>query len=177
MSKTLFINLILLLFVTVATVFAQQQALNVIEDITPLTSEFNILRLEDVAGVAIPTVADDRKIILVARLGNGERSRELNRRRLYNVQTFLLRETKRQLLYNVRSFPSKHKNISAESIVATEGEKVSGYGRVEIYVGGKLLTTLTVLKNEDLMVDCCEGDTDFYPGKDRLRPSKRKQRQ
>jgi hypothetical protein len=161
MSKTFFINLILSLLLMVTTIFAQQRVANTTEDIAPLTSEFNILRLEDVARIVTTELAEGRKTIVIARLGNGERSRELNRRRLFNVQTFL----------------SRYKTIGAENIVAAEGEKVRGYGRVEIYVGGKLLETLTVLKNEDLMVDCCEGDTDFYPGKDRLRPSNRKRRQ
>ncbi len=145
----------------VTTIFAQQRVATTTENIPPLTSEFNILRLEDVARIVPTELAEGRKTIVIARLGNGERSRELNRRRLFNVQTFL----------------SRYKTIGAENIIAAEGEKVRGYGRVEIYVGGKLLETLTVLKNEDLMVDCCEGDTDFYPGKDRLRPSNRKRRQ
>jgi hypothetical protein len=161
MSKTQFSLLILSLFLTVMTAFAQQRVVNSTENITPVTSEFNILRLEDVARITATEAAEGRKTILIARLGNGESSRELNRRRLSNVQIFL----------------SRYKTIGAENIVVAEAEKVRGYGRVEIYVGGKLLETLTILKNEDLVVDCCEGDTDFYPGKDRLRPSKRKQRQ
>jgi len=161
MSKTRFITLILSLSLAVTSAFAQQRVMDTTDDITPITSEFNILRLEDVARIATAELAEGRKTIIIARLGNGECSRELNQRRLYNVQTFL----------------SRYKTISAENIVVAEGEKARGYGRVEIYVGGKLLTTLTVLKNEDLMVDCCEGDTNFYPGKDRLRPSNGKRKQ
>ena len=149
------------LSLAVTSAFAQQRVMDTTDDITPITSEFNILRLEDVARIATAELAEGRKTIIIARLGNGECSRELNQRRLYNVQTFL----------------SRYKTISAENIVVAEGEKARGYGRVEIYVGGKLLTTLTVLKNEDLMVDCCEGDTNFYPGKDRLRPSNGKRKQ
>jgi len=161
MSKTRFITLILSLSLAVTSAFAQQRVMDTTDDITPITSEFNILRLEDVARIATAELAEGRKTIIIARLGNGECSRELNQRRLYNVQTFL----------------SRYKTISAENIVVAEGEKARGYGRVEIYVGGKLLTALTVLKNEDLMVDCCEGDTNFYPGKDRLRPSNGKRKQ
>ena len=158
MSKTQIINLILPLFLTVTTAFAQQQASAEAEDVKPLTSEFNILRLEAVGKIIREATAEGRKTIIIARLGNGERSPHLNRRRLYNVQTFL----------------AKGQGIGAENIVVAEGEKAQGYGRVEIYISGKLAMTLTVPKNQDLMVDCCEGDTNFYPSKDRLRLSRRK---
>ena len=161
MSKTQIVNLVLALFLIVTSAFAQQQVSAEAEDVKPLTSEFNILRLEAVAKIAKEATAEGRKIIVLARLGNGERSRQLNRRRLYNVQTFLMR----------------NQEISAENIVVAEGEKTQGYGRVEIYVGGRLAMTLTVPKNEDFMVDCCEGDTNFYPGKDRLRLSYKKRKQ
>ena len=161
MSKTKFLFLFLSLFLAVTDVFAQQRVENLTEDTTPLTSEFNILRLEDVARIATDEAAEARETIIIWRLGNGERSRELNRRRLYNVQTFL----------------SRYKTIGAENIVVAEAEKVRGFGRVEIYVGGKLVTTLTVPKNEDLIIDCCEGDTDFYPSKDLLQRSNRKRKQ
>ena len=160
MSKTLFINLILSVFLAVTTVFAQQYVENTAEDITPQTSEINILRLEEVARIATAKLTEGRKTIVIGRLGKGERSRELNRRRLYNVQTFL----------------SRYKTIGAENIVVAEGEKVRGYGRVEIYVGGKLAETLAVPKNKDLMVACCEGDTDYYPSKDLLQQRNIKQR-
>ena len=61
-------------------------------------------------------------IILIARLGEGESSRELNRRRLFNATTYL----------------SIIKRSSIE-VIQAEGEPVKeGLGRIEIYVNGRL---------------------------------------
>jgi hypothetical protein len=61
-------------------------------------------------------------IILIARLGEGERSRELNRRRLFNATMYLSM--------------IKRSNIE---VIQAEGEPVKeGLGRIEIYVNGRL---------------------------------------
>ena len=63
-------------------------------------------------------------LIAVARLGDGERSLELNRRRLGFARAYLI---------NQRGW---------NRIVTASGERAKGYGRVELYVGGKLLYVL-----------------------------------
>ena len=63
-------------------------------------------------------------VIAIARLGNGERSPELNRRRLWFARDYLI---------NRRGW---------NRVVIASGERVKGLGRVELYVGGKLLYVL-----------------------------------
>ena len=86
--------------------------------------------------------ATDNPIILVARLGDGETLRKWNLRRLYNVATQL---------------------SGVKSVIKTEGDKISGKGRVEIHLDGKLIYSLIAHRNTDLAVDCCENFTSFYP--------------
>lgn len=99
--------------------------------------------------------------ILVARLGHGETNAELNRRRLHNVQERL-----------------KDRGIEAKKIVVAQGERVKGLGRVEFYVGGRMVESLRVKRNEDICVECCGDDERFYPYKEVLerksKPSRRK---
>jgi hypothetical protein len=61
-------------------------------------------------------------VLVVARLGTGERSKRLNRSRLASV----------------RKFVSQRKSYTAAFYFA-EGDRVDGLGRVEIYVLGKLV--------------------------------------
>lgn len=86
---------------------------------------------------------DDTIIIAVARLGTGERNPEINRRRLHNVKAYLT------------SLGWKRR---PETVVTAEGERVNGYGRIEIYVRGGHWATLAVRRNQDLIVGLCEPD-------------------
>jgi hypothetical protein len=80
-------------------------------------------------------------IIIIARQGAGENRRDLNRRRLYNARAYL----------------TEYLNLRAsETIVTAEGERVKGYGRIEIYIGGKLYYVLALKRNADLIVGSCE---------------------
>jgi hypothetical protein len=115
----------------------------------PTNSEINILRLEDVGRFAKKESADGSVVILIGRLGREEQSRELSRRRLHNVREFLT------------------DYIPGHTIVTAEGEKAKGYGRVEIYIGGKIVDSMLAERNKDLLVDCCEGNARYYPDKDR----------
>jgi hypothetical protein len=86
---------------------------------------------EDVAGY---TYADPKSaIIVVGRLGAGERSRALNWRRLRTVRSYL----------------SVDKKL-ASVIILAEGERVAGLGQVEFYVSGKLVATMTVARNRNI---------------------------
>ena len=94
-------------------------------------------------------------IILIARLGDGERSRAFNYRRLHNIYTYLT---------YIREIPK-------EKIVKAEGERVQGRGRVEVYLRGKLHGVFTVGRNEDLGGGECEMALSpiYYPMERRRR--------
>jgi len=88
-------------------------------------------------------------LILVARLGRGEKNRDLNRRRLHNVSERV-----------------KAAGIEAKKIVIAEGERVPGLGRIEVYAGGRMVESLRVKRNQDICVECCGPDERFYPYKE-----------
>lgn len=106
---------------------------------------------------------DDSIIIAIAHLGNGERNPELNRRRLHNVRAFLAG-------YGWKRDPA--------TVVTAEGERVNGYGGIDIYVRGGHWASLAVRRNLDLIVGSCEPDhmrgreenMTFYPFRDRKKP-------
>lgn len=108
---------------------------------------------------------EDGLIIAIARLGDGEQRREINRRRLHNVRVYLTE-------FDWHRAP--------ETVITAEGERVRGYGRVELYVGGRLFRVLAVRPNRDLSVGSCEPDDErpveaernLYPHRDR-RPRRR----
>jgi hypothetical protein len=107
----------------------------------PVNCEFNISILTGADRVA----GKDGLVIVIARLGKGERSRDLSLRRLHNARTFLTEFGQR----------------SPQTIVTAEGERVGGYGRVELYAGGKLFHVLLIRSNDDLAVGACS-----FEGKD-----------
>jgi len=106
----------------------------------PTNCEFNISVLTGVHREA----GENSLVIMIARLGKGEQRRELSRRRLHNARTFLT------------AFGHRNPN----TIVTAEGDPVDGYGRVELYAGGKLFHVLMINPNADLAVGACsfEGD-------------------
>ena len=79
---------------------------------------------------------EDGYVIAVARLGDGERSPEINRRRLKFIRDYSV---------NVRGW---------DRIVVASGERVKGLGRVELYAGGKLLYVLLYSKRG--YISCAE---------------------
>ena len=86
----------------------------------PENSEMNHSYLREILAAREEKPNPNGVIILIARLGKGETRHELNRRRLYIVK-YLYTETF---------------GIPAETIVVAEGERVSDYGRVDIYWNG-----------------------------------------
>jgi hypothetical protein len=72
-------------------------------------------------GIAQMTPADTL-IIVIARAGVNETRSNINKRRLYNVRTYLRRFTEKS---------------ASEAIILAEGERVKDYGRLEFYVNGK----------------------------------------
>lgn len=83
----------------------------------------------------------EKPIILIARLGENEVRRDLNRVRL------------RRICYGINlDFGRGCKNF-----VTAEGERVNGQGSVEIYVDGKLMAIIRAEHNRYLCVSCCNG--------------------
>lgn len=114
----------------------------------PSNCEENI----SILGAATQAVDKDGLLIVIARLGDGEQNRELNRRRLHNVRTYL----------------SEYVHARAsETIITAEGERVNGYGRIELYVAGKLFHVLTIPRNGDLLVGSCYYEIDIPADKER----------
>jgi hypothetical protein len=97
----------------------------------PFNCEINFQRLERVRNMLRGQTNQRAVVIILARLGDGEKRRGLNRRRLNNVREGL----------------SLTLSIEPERIVIGEGERVRGYGRVEFYLGGALAGALLVKKN------------------------------
>lgn len=90
-------------------------------------------------------------LIVIARLGDGENSRELIRRRMYNVHL---------------SFKEYNNRIAPEKVIVAEGERVKGYGRLEYYLGGELYEQLLFRKNGYICHSCCGPDERYYPDKE-----------
>ena len=99
--------------------------------------------------------ANDDLIILIARAGDGEAARRVNRRRLHNIYTYLT---------YIRGIPK-------ERVVKAEGERVSGRGRIDVYLRGEMHMVFTVGRNEDLAGGECELPTSplYYPMEKRRR--------
>jgi hypothetical protein len=102
-------------------------------------------------------------IIIIARLGDGDRNVALNRRRLHNVRVYLTE-------WDGRRDPA--------TVVTAAGKRVKGYGRIEIYIGGKLFSVILIRPNADLIVGSCtyeintpaeqRRENNLYPWLDRV---------
>jgi hypothetical protein len=115
----------------------------------PGNCEMNAAALDSVRSEALEETNKGGVVIVIARLGTRETSGMQNRRRLQIVKTYL----------------SKY-GLGARRIVAAEGERVDGYGRVEFYVAGKLRVVLLANRNKPICVECCNADdTDPYRDK------------
>lgn len=75
----------------------------------------------------------ERSLIVIAHLGDSEKSSSLNWRRLKDVRENLSEKGMHQ-------------------IVMASGERVKGFGRLEFYVGGKLLYVIAYPRNG--RIDC-----------------------
>lgn len=117
----------------------------------PTNCETNAINMEQVLALMKeePNLAGN--IILIARLSKQERNRDLNRRRLFNVS-----ERYRYAL-----------KVPAERIVSAEGERVEGFGRVEIYWNGEMIGALVARRNRDICVDSDADDKRYYPTKNK----------
>jgi hypothetical protein len=123
----------------------------------------------------------DETITVVARLGKDETKPELNHRRLHNVRVYWT-----EYLTAIKRKP--------ETVILNEGEKVEGDGRLEFYVGGKIIGVIKIRRDADLYVGTCyppddsyirnrvydhcwvKEDRNFYPCRDRRQPRKARRR-
>jgi hypothetical protein len=143
MVKKLFFVIALLLFLALA-VAAQEQKLEPIEEgfgvsDRPLNCETTLVRMENIGRLAKASTDEKGVLILIARRGNGEKSLTLSRRRLTNVRHGL------QVTLGI-----------VKPIVVAEGERVSGFGRVEVYLDGKFIGALLARKN-NVIIKCGIG--------------------
>jgi hypothetical protein len=105
----------------------------------PDNCEGNSARLDVVRNKSREAVGN-KVTIAIARLGSGEQSRELNRRRLYTIRAYLTAM-----------------GLSPQRLITAEGERVDGYGRIEVYIGGELVEVLSVERCKDLPVGICDN--------------------
>ncbi len=83
-------------------------------------------------------VSEGEGIILIARLGDGESSRSLSRRRLQVVRDYL------PVNPGLNRQP-----IPDENIITAYGKRVRGRGRIEAYVRGKLFMIFMFGRNKN----------------------------
>jgi hypothetical protein len=78
----------------------------------------------------------DGVVIIIARLGTGERSRQLSRRRLRTAFGYI-------------SYPTTR-------VVLAYGEPVNGDGRLEFYVRGELFLVTLAPRGKNICPTCCK---------------------
>ncbi len=77
-------------------------------------------------------------LIIISRLGDGEYKEKLHIQRLKPVRDYLEKSLKR----------------APETIITARGDRVSGAGRLEIYVHGELYDFLIGEKNKPIQIAC-----------------------
>lgn len=95
----------------------------------PQGYEINRVYIGD-AGVRVKKI-ENSYVIIIAHLGTGEQMRRLNRTRLEEIKIYL-------------------EQIVGAKVITAEGERVKGFGRVEIYVAGRRLYSLPIAKGATL---------------------------
>ena len=86
----------------------------------------------------------DARLFVIVRLGDGETSRNLVHRRMFNIKAYI------------------NGRVKPEKVIFAEGGRVKGEGRVEFYVGSKLKQVSLLRRGGDLCVCCCEGCERYY---------------
>lgn len=80
------------------------------------------------------------RIFVIARLGDGESSRPLNRSRLEYSRFYI----------------SINKGLKSDKVVFAEGDRVNGEGRLEFYLGSKLYLVSLAKRNRMVCLTCCD---------------------
>ena len=161
-KNKLFLLLIIALFLWFPTFTAAQERRYDYDEL--LNCERSLQYQNLVVSAALEQTNEKKVLIVIVRLGDGETSRELIRRRLYNLRQYFFKE-----------YGNHFKK--PEKIIFAEGERVKGYGRVEYYLGGELHERLLFPQNSYICHTCCGFDHNYYPEKDRYeREQKRMQK-
>jgi hypothetical protein len=157
--------LLIVLLATCSDVLAQDRQFQM--PTKPVNCESDIAILDGASNQA----GEKGLIIVIARLGDGDHNRDLNRRRLHNVHTYLTQ-------WDGRRNPA--------NVITAQGDRVKGYGRVELYVAGKLYWVVLIRPNADLIVGSCtyeinspdeqRRENNLYPWLDRFQRRSRGKR-
>jgi hypothetical protein len=149
--------LILFLLAACSTILAQDRQLEM--PTKPANCESDIAVLDSASIEA----GENGLIIAIARLGDGDRRRDLNHRRLHNVRTYLTQ-------WGGKRHP--------KNVITAVGDRIKDYGRVELYVAGKLHWVILIRPNADLIVGSCtyeinspdeqRRENNLYPWRDRF---------
>jgi len=151
-----FTLLCLLLAILPPLAEAQQRSpFSNLDAMKPTNCETNAVMLDGIPQNRFQGNATTDVVVVIARLGAHESSRELNRRRLFNVR------------YRLENY----RGLNPNRLVLAEGDRVKGYGRIELYVDGQMFDVLVAAQNADLCVSCCGPNEDFYPAR---KPRRRK---
>jgi hypothetical protein len=152
MNKTL----LLILFFSVVAIGAAQTPVMTVES-NASACEVNAASFDNLANILR---SNDERLFIIARLGKGEWSRDLNRRRLSNVRAYFVTNWK----------------IGVARFTFAAGSRVDGEGRVEFYVGSKLWLVSYVRPGRDICVDCCDYPDRRYYGAGKRDHSRRRPR-
>jgi hypothetical protein len=123
---------------SVNTASSQSRAGDKVIELKSESCEIDEANFSIVMNAALEKVKDGGSLIAIARLGTGDRANNLNRERLRSTKLWLGRA----------DFP-------ANKLVVAEGERMSGNGRVDFYIGGVLTHVILPKPNGGLCVECC----------------------
>lgn len=89
--------------------------------------------------LAVEQQTTNERIFVIARLGRGEAARSLSLQRLQAARSYLVAT----------------KGIDKEQVIFAEGEKIAGEGRVEFYLGSKLMLVSLAARGKNVRLVCC----------------------
>lgn len=97
------------------------------------------------------------RIFVIARFGKNDTIPQRNLDRLCEARNYAL-----AILPKAREMVRSEGNFDSLTTIFAEGERVEGEGRLEFYVGSKLLLTRLIERNKAANLNCCE---DYTPAK------------
>lgn len=128
----------LLTFASVATASSQSQSGVEVIELKSESCEIDEANFSVVMNAALEKTVNGGFLIAIARHGRGDKKNDLNRERLRSTKAWLSKV----------KFP-------IDKLILAEGERVSGGGRVDFYIGGMLTHRILPRPNMGLCVECC----------------------
>lgn len=119
--------------------FGQVQSNNRVLELRSESCEIDEHNFNVVMVDALGKLNESGFLIVIARPGKGDKSPSLSRKRLDAAKEWMGRA----------EFPTNR-------LILAEGERVSGSGRVEFYVGGALTHVILPRANQGLCTQCCQ---------------------